>query len=288
MKGLCIVCEQEKRIPYANKNGFDVVRCGGCGTLFLHPLPEDGIARAVYSREYFAGATRGHGYIDYDADKEAMRTVFEKHVRNFEDKLGAKGKIFDVGAATGFFMKIAEARGWRTEGIDISEYAAERGRKDGLNIKAGTLERAELPRNTYDVVTMWDVIEHMSNPSADLLRVREMLRSNGLLAINTPDSGSLYAKILGSRWHLFVPPEHIWYFNRRSISKLLEKNGFEVVEIGCIGKNFTIEYVLYTLYRWQKFTVWQKLLSWFRNKRIGKMYVPINLRDNMYVLARKK
>jgi 2-polyprenyl-3-methyl-5-hydroxy-6-metoxy-1,4-benzoquinol methylase len=256
--------------------------------LFLHPVPEPEEAAQVYEQDYFKGAEHGHGYVDYDTDKEAMRETFGDHVRKFEKILSKKGKLLDVGAATGFFMKIANEKDWQTHGVELSPYAAEVARKKGLKVETGTLRKLTLPKESFDVVTMWDVVEHMPDPVGDIRIAHSMLRPGGLLAINTPDSGSLYSKIMGSRWHLFVPPEHIWYFNRKSLRRLLQNQGFEVLEARCIGKKFTVEYVVSFLYRWQKLSLWKRLSEKISGTRIGRLFVPINFRDNMYVLARKK
>ncbi len=284
----CIVCGSDRANFYASKKGYKVVKCARCGTLFLDPLPKPQEAAAVYGQDYFGGAEKGHGYVDYDTDKEAMRSIFIRHLIHFEKLLKRPGKMLDVGAATGFFMKIAKSRGWEVCGVEISSFAAEAGRKNGLDIITGTLQNIKQADDSFDLVTMWDVIEHMPDPVRDLHRVHSLLKPGGLVAVNTPDSGSFYSHVMGSRWHLFVPPEHIFYFNRKSISKLLQNSGFEVIEIGCIGKKFTVEYVINFLYRWQKLGIWKKLSALIENTWLGKLYFPINLRDNMYVLARKK
>jgi 2-polyprenyl-3-methyl-5-hydroxy-6-metoxy-1,4-benzoquinol methylase len=284
---ICLVCGHTSSVPYAEKNAYKVMKCSGCGTLFLDPLPDSEQVAKLYSQDYFGGATKGHGYVDYDVDKEAMRSVFVNHIKKFERILGQKGKLFDVGAATGFFIKIAHDHGWKAEGIDISEYASQIARSRGINVVKGTIYDANSVE-LYDIITMWDVIEHVPDPLSHLLKANSLMRRGGLIAINTPDSGSTFSRIMGKRWHLFVPPEHIWYFNQKSIEILLNKAGFEVIEIGRIGKKFTLEYVISFLYRWQKLEFWHKLSKKLEHTRIGKLSLPINLRDNMYVLARKK
>lgn len=288
MNSICIVCDNKKNSMYAGKNNYQVLRCASCGTLFLHPLPKSDEAKSVYGKDYFTGAEKGHGYVNYEIDKEPIRPVFDGHLLRLEKMLGRAGNLLDVGAATGYFMQIAEKRGWRTEGIDISEYASGVAKQKGLRVNQGKIGEVTLAADFYDVVTMWDVIEHVENPKKDLLEVSRVLKKGGYVALNTPNSGSLYAKIMGKRWHLFVPPEHIWYFNPRSMNMLLTKNGFEVVEIGCVGKKFTLEYIVSFLYRWQKLSLWNRLANWLKGSRFGKIYLPINFRDNMYVLARKK
>jgi hypothetical protein len=115
-----------------------------------------------------------------------------------------------------------------------------------------------------------------------------MLNSGGLVIVNTPDSGSLYARIMGMKWHLIVPPEHTFLFSEKSMKELLEDHNLEIITITKIGKKFTAEYVVHTLYRWLGWGVWKHLLAVLsRHPKIAKLSFPINFRDNMFVIARK-
>jgi SAM-dependent methyltransferase len=276
----CIACGGKDHSLYAVKAGYKVWKCGSCDMLFLFPLPKPSETEAVYSKEYFSGAKGGFGYVDYDVDKEAMRSVFERYLRDFERILGKTGQLLDIGAATGYFMKIAEERGWKAHGVEISMYAAELGRSRGLDIETGTIHGTAFGKESFGLVTMWDVIEHVPDPILDIRKACSLLRPGGLLAIITPDSGSRFAKVCGSLWPLLVPPEHIFYFNRTSLGMLLEKNGFEVIEVSCIGsKGFTVQYLLSkTPLRFLKLP-----------PTIGRKTLRLKFKkDNMYLLAKKK
>ena len=285
----CIACGGKDHSLYAVKDSYKIWKCDSCDMLFLFPLPKPSETEAVYSKEYFSGAKGGFGYVDYDVDKEAMRSVFERYLRDFERILGKTGQLLDIGAATGYFMKIAEKRGWKAHGVEISMYAAELGRSRGLDIETGTIHGTAFGKESFDLVTMWDVVEHVPDPILDIGKACSLLRPGGLLAINTPDSGSWFAKFRGSRWHLLVPPEHIFYFNRASIRMILDKSGLEVIEVGCIGKRFTLEYILQMLSRQQKKGLGKTLLSFLeRHPAIGRFPIRLNFKDNMYLLAKKK
>jgi len=284
----CIACGSGKHIFYTEKANYKIWKCKGCGMLSLFPLPELFETKAVYEKEYFAGGSKGFGYIDYNNDKEAMRGVFEEYLNRIAKISKPKGeKLLDIGAATGFFLKIARSRGYEVSGIEISDYAASMGRKDGLNITTGTIQTVPLENNKFDVVTMWDVIEHLHNPKGDLSKINSRLKKGGILAINTPDCGSLYARLLGSKWHLLVPPEHIYYFNKNSLKLILEKTGFEVIGFSKIGKKFTLEYVFHMLAKWLKLPILQKFAEFLGRSWFGKISMPINLKDNMIVFANK-
>ena len=289
----CIACGGKDHSLYAvktvNKAVYKIWKCGSCGMLFLFPLPRPSETEAIYREGYFAGARDGIGYVDYDADKEAMRSVFERYLNDFERILGKTGRLLDIGAATGYFMKIAEGNGWKAHGVEISTYAAELGKSRGLDIKTGTINDTTFEKESFDLVTMWDVVEHVPDPILDIGKSCSLLRPGGLLAINTPDSGSQFAKLMGSRWHLLVPPEHIFYFNRESLRMILNKSGFEVVEVGCIGKRFTAEYIVQMLSRQQNIGLWKTSLNFLkRHPSVGRFPIRLNFRDNMYLLAKKK
>ena len=268
-----------------DKGKYPFYRCGACGLLFVWPLPSDNLS--IYSQSYFAGAEQGFGYVDYDQDKAAMASTFEKYLDLLAQAHPDQGSLLDVGAATGFFLELARRRQWKTCGVEPSDYATRVARHKGLDVHCGVLEDLSLPEVSFDVITMWDVIEHVTDPRKSLTKAFAMLAPGGTLALNTPDSASLLARLLGLRWHLVVPPEHLILFSRKSLELLLKQAGFEVTLSRCIGKRFTIQYVLETLARWQGLGLWHTALRLVRRLGIGDWGVSINLRDNMFILARR-
>ncbi len=156
-----------------------------------------------------------------------------------------KGRILDVGCAYGFFLEVAEEEGWEGYGVEISEYAARYAKEElGLKVSLGELKEVRYPSEYFEVVTLWDVIEHLPDPLGELKEINRILRKGGIVALSTPAIDSLFAKLSGKRWIGFQCPwEHIYYFSRSTISKLLEKAGFEVVRIGTIGRICDLRYI---------------------------------------------
>jgi len=283
----CAICGAPAGV-LGSRNNHQIYKCHACRTYFTWPIPLSGENLKIYSEDYFSGAANGFGYADYDRDKQVMIPAFEKYLDIIERFLPTKGTLIDVGAATGFFLKIAVDRGWTGVGIEPSVHASATARKKGLDVRTGVFDSDSLRPGSADAITLWDVIEHVSDPVGVLRTVHSTLRTGGVVAINTPDSGSLLARALGSKWHLVVPPEHLFLFNRASLRHALGEDRFEILVQDKIGKRFTVQYVLETLYRWQKLGVWRKGYELVRDKPAGRAGVAINLRDNMFVVARKR
>ena len=157
-----------------DKNGHPFHRCGECGLLFVWPLPDGNLE--IYSEDYFAGARDGFGYVDYDRDKSAMEDTFESYLDLLAGRHPQLGDLLDVGAATGFFLDLARRRGWKTCGVEPSKYASLVASQKNLTVHCGVLEELNLPDASFDVVTMWDVIEHVNDPSESLKAACRLLR----------------------------------------------------------------------------------------------------------------
>lgn len=282
----CVGCLSKEKTFFSKKNGFSYYKCSRCHMVSLYMVPES--YSVIYEAEYFKGGKNGFGYVSYDEDKESMRGSFVKYFGIIKKISNKTGRLFDVGAATGFFMLMAKEAGFDVSGIEISDYAAELGRSKGLDLKTGVLEDMSSVSDKYDVVTMLDVLEHMPKPEDGLNIVNKILKTGGLVVINTPDSGSLWAKIISKNWHLLVPPEHIHLFNKESVRKILERQGFEVLMVGHVGKKFSIEYIFIMYYKWFKMDLFKSVASKLKGTWLGKFSLPTDFRDNMFIVARKK
>lgn len=262
-------------------------RCRACSALFVAPLPAS--VDDIYGDDYFHGATAGFGYVDYDNDKAPMEETFERYLCDIDGLLTTGGKtLFDIGAATGVFLNLARARGWSVSGVEVSRVASQTAREKGLQVYTGTLDEGlSMFPESIDVVTMWDVLEHLMNPTQTIASVHRVLKPGGILAITTPDSSSAVARLFGLHWHLVVPPEHLILFGRTSLRVLLEHAGFTVCKVTRVGKRFTLQYVVQTLARLHNRPLWTRVGDVLRRSGLGRCRVTIDLRDNITVFARK-
>ena len=215
-----------------------------------------------------------------------MRAIFERYIQKCETIIPGR-TILAVGAATGYVLDIAKKRGWKTFGSELSSYAADVASMRGHQMIRGTLTEVEtLPH--VDAVMMWDVLEHVDDPRAYVMAVGTMLPPGGVFMIGTPDTSSLWARLMGMRWQLIVPPEHLFYYSPANLSRLLNECGFDVKEIAKPSKRFSLPYVFNILAQWQKLSLWRFLSRATDNRLFRSFALPINLRDNMFLIAIKR
>jgi SAM-dependent methyltransferase len=241
----------------------------------------------MYEESCFSGKTDDTGYADYEGDREIMVQNCKAYLEKINKFFKSKGKLLDVGSATGHFVETAERQGWNASGMEISDYAASVGRKKGLKIEVGKFEESDYPAETFDTVTFLDILEHFINPNQALEKAAKILKPGGVLAINTPNSASLLAKIFGKHWHLIAPPGHLNYFNPSNLQLVLERNGLELVFIGNITKKFSLRAIFKALAYWQKLFIWRGIFNYLVNKRLGKIGIPLKTGDNMFIIAKK-
>jgi len=137
------------------------------------------------------------------------------------------------------------------------------------------------------VVTMWDYIEHSVDPADDITRCAALLRPNGLIALSTGDVDSAVARIFGRRWHLFTPRHHNFFFGERTVRRLLEGHGFDVLSISHPGARYSLSHVVHKLGAMRPGTVSANVAGRVDGSVIGRLAIPVNLFDIVTVFARK-
>jgi 2-polyprenyl-3-methyl-5-hydroxy-6-metoxy-1,4-benzoquinol methylase len=192
----------------------------------------------------------------------------------------------DVGCAGGFFLSVLREAGWLVAGVVLSPQIAShaRARFGIVELHVGTLDTAPHTDQSFDLITMWDVVEHVPDPVALLAHARRLLKPNGVLLLETQNVDSRFAKLLGKRWQHYKHQEHLYHFNPATVQRLLQAAGLEIQSwtprYG--GKYVSFGFIAERAARLHPVLSWLlKPLSWFRN---ANLYV--NLRDEMVVVAR--
>lgn len=218
-----------------------IVKCDKCDLIYTNPRLLKKYLKHLYSKDYFKNSVSTHfGYENYAEDEKKIVKTFKERVEKIESQV-KRGTLLDVGCAMGFFMKAARDAGWKVNGVEISKFASDYAKKK-FNFEVYTADFLSYkPNTTYNLITMWDVIEHFYDPISALKKANSMLKKDGLLVLSTPDVGSLPAILTKERWVGYkLSDEHLTYFSQNTISKLLEKSGFKIVKKTHIGKHVSI------------------------------------------------
>jgi 2-polyprenyl-3-methyl-5-hydroxy-6-metoxy-1,4-benzoquinol methylase len=211
-----------------------IVRCNKCEVIYENPR----FSEADIIRGYSSSNDAGH-----DSQHAMRRRSFLSALEGLKDKLPKKGaKILDVGTAGGAFLEAATDFGYDAYGLEPSQFLVEQGKRRGLKISQGTITENSYSTGEFDMVCLWDVLEHLANPKRDLSMIHSLLKPGGTLLINYPDIGTIPAKLAGSKfwWLLSV---HLTHFDRKSIKEISNRTGFEMFYDGMYWQTLQFGYL---------------------------------------------
>ena len=223
----------------------------------------------------------------YVSERRAREATFRRRLRTFHKVAGpAKGRrILDVGANIGVFVQVAAYAGWEAWGLEPSQWAAAYGQRQGLNLVQGTLETGDFEPNTFDVVSMWDVIEHLYDPLGSLKAANRLLKPGGWMVVHTMDIDSLFARLMRSRWP-WLMEMHISYFSRHTLSHILQKAGFQVIGIRPEARHLSLNYLATRLQSYSRLLS-STLGKAFSASGLGQFLVLVNFGDLITAYAQK-
>lgn len=257
---------------------LQIVQCLHCGHTYANPVWD--VEELVQTYEAVEDAT-------YLRERAARRRTFQSRLelleRHHDPALGRT--LLDVGAYTGVFVEVARTAEWDAMGVEPSHWAIQVARDARLPVIQGTLLSPELVGRQFDAITMWDVIEHVSNPREELQRSYNLLAPGGLLLVHTMDIDSLTAKIMGSSWP-WLMDMHLHYFSRQRLIWLLRDCGYEVVWHGTQGRFLSLGYLSSRLSAFNDGFA-QRLGTLLRRLKLETVLMPVNFGDLFTVLARR-
>jgi SAM-dependent methyltransferase len=229
----CCVCHREGR-PIYDLDPFGVVRCPRCTMVFVSPrLNADALKRLYDDVGYFEGE---RGVYGSESGRFALAMFLQRQwIRGRLDlterestSRAAGSRLLEIGCAYGLFLDAARKRGYDVTGVELSASAADQARgRLGLTVHSSQLDDAPLD-GPFDVVCVWDTLEHVPDPVEFWLTIRGLVADDGVVLFSTPYFSSLPARLLRRRWPTLKPTEHIWHFTPQTHRTVAAKAGLEV------------------------------------------------------------
>lgn len=298
----CFNCGSSwSRVKYHFKNDKNrILQCQACGVMVLDPLPSEEMLKEVYNEVYFSNDKliipdtyndNIYGYSDYIGERINKQRGYKTIIDNTRKYLIASNKqprLLDYGCGLGFFLDSAYDYGFNAHGVDFNPYAVNYV-KNRYSYKVYDPDEFYAASETYDVITLFDVIEHLRHPLEMLECLKSRLNDNGLLIISTPDSESIVSKILGNSLEDFRRTrEHLYFFGRRNLSSILIRYGFEILAISSYGHSFEAKHLIKRI--GTSFPVLASFFSFMLKVLpfLGRMNIYINPFTKFIVYARKK
>ena len=278
----CLTCG-DSRPPVALYPG--IVRCSACGYVSADMRLTDQELFELYNEEFFTGAE----FSDYAADERYFRKNFRLRFRELKKFIdpARHERLLEIGSAYGFFLDEVRDQFASAQGIDITEAGVAHARERfKLSVIQDDFLAHDFDAEKFDVVCLWDTIEHLRAPHLYVAKIAAHMQSGGLLAITTADVDSLNARLRKKNWRMIHPPTHLHYFSAATLERLLERHGFEVIYNRYCGYYRSVGNVAYNIFvlRQQRPALFKQL------ERMGvtRLGFYLNLYDIMYVIARRQ
>jgi len=221
----CIVCDSLKITDLKGFETHHLIKCRNCGFVFMKKIPGPDELKSLYN-----------SYIYNQETFLSPITVKRYHslLDEFE-KFRKTNKLLDIGCGVGYFLEIAKGRGWEVYGNEYSATAIDICQKKGLIMKIGELNINDFEQHHFDIITSFEVLEHLNNPAEYFKPVKHWLRKDGLFYCTTPNFNSLTRYYMKDRYDLIAYPEHLSYFTKKTLNKLMISQGFKLIKFRSTG-----------------------------------------------------
>lgn len=269
----CILCSSHNLSKIKNVNSkYDLVKCKNCNLIALNPQPTFEELKKFYEHDLLNNFEYYRRSIKYDEKTFSERLILA-------ERFAKTGMVLDIGCGTGTFMKVARSRGWKPSGVEWNKKSAEFCRKK-LKLKV----YSEIPAESrFNLVNMSDVIEHLTNPKKELLRIKKLLNEGGILMISTPD----YDKF-GTKLFQVKPNEHLFYFTNETLKKILNATGFSILYMKNVSRYQSLNSLQHSsTFKDKKIKF---IIEFLIISRISKLIEPAILKmlhSDIFVLAKR-
>jgi 2-polyprenyl-3-methyl-5-hydroxy-6-metoxy-1,4-benzoquinol methylase len=221
----CPVCGSPPGQGLFVKDGFRHVRCPQCELIYVSLILREDLMIKFWREELAWQQVLMSGpQVELDLKK------YNYGLDLVSSYLSGR-KVLDIGTGTGSFIRLASERGWETTALELNVESVENLLKAGMRIIVKPLEMSDLPSHSFDLVSLWEVLEHLADPRVVLAESRRLLTADGLILLLVPNAGSLVTKVLHEKSNTFGGHSHLNHFNLKSLTTLLTSLNFEIVEL---------------------------------------------------------
>lgn len=259
-------------------NAYSIARCAACTLVFV----QDRVTADELAAHYSSGGDEAYD----DTNAECLSYYYGKLAGMIRSRFPQPGRILDLGCSRGWFLDAMQ--GWECHGNEIvpADAAAARERY-GDRIVAGSFEDYPLRESYFDVITLQDVFDHFRDPMPALEKCRRLLKPGGLIVIKVHNISCLYAKLTGRNFYAIIPPSHLFYYDRKTLTRALSTTGFQVVESRFIGHLLKVRTVFWRLSRGNPASPFYRLSRSLNGNPLGEFKIHKNLHDIITVSAIK-
>ena len=277
----CIVCGGTA----AAQLYLGILRCCSCTYVYADMRLSDAELFTLYNEEFFTGGE----FSDYAADETYFRKNFRLRFRALQKFLdpARHQRLLEIGSAYGFFLDEVRSHFQHVQGIDITDAGIRHAREQlKLDVVQADFLAHDYGTQRFDVVCLWDTIEHLRAPHLYLKKIAEHTAPGALVALTTGDIGGLNARLRGQHWRLIHPPTHLHYFSAATIARLLDTHGFDVIYNRYCGFYRSVGNMAYNILvlRQQR----PRLFALLAKSGVTNLGFYLNLYDIMYVIARRR
>ena len=223
----CLICDSTKIIDLKKYDENFLVKCKECSFVFSKKIPSEKELENHYE---------GYSRNDYLSPITIKR--YHELLDQFE-KYRKTNKLLDVGCGIGYFLEEAKKRGWEVYGTEYTEEAIEICSNKGISMQKGVLTPSNYDLESFDIITSFEVIEHINNPREELNNFYKLLRKGGLVYVTTPNFNSILRYRLKSAYNVISYPEHLSYYTPKTLNKVFIQSGFKTKTITTTGFSFT-------------------------------------------------
>lgn len=222
----CPVCGSTNERFLFHKEGGTYVKCNDCEMVFLNPVLKDEFLMEYYSSAHdFQSKT-------VSADPDFYSSIYLKGLELLKNSNINGSKILDFGCSAGFFLNLARDNGWSdTFGLELNRSEFEHAIKDGHKVYNQVIEEVNFEDNKFDVITLWDVFEHLKDGNHFLKIFKNILSDQGVVFLQVPNAMALAARLMHDKSNMYDGLEHVNMYSPETMKKIAKANGFEVLNM---------------------------------------------------------